>query len=249
MKNLFRVSVVSLLAVLGIASAFAQVNTLTQTSLSAAIDSSQTTFVVGSATGIAVTSGTTNGAVLYIVDPGETAGELDYVTSVVGTTIGVRRGMGGTKAVAHTSGAMVLVGAPSLLYSSDPQGSCVTATTLVTPWVNVVNGRQWLCSTVTLSWVPGWGNTAAPVGATLAVASAASAILPSGPLFTSSGTAAITGFTIPVGFKSGSFSIIPTGAFTWTTAGNIGLAGTAVVGRVLTFTWDAAASKFYPSYV
>jgi hypothetical protein len=68
-------------------------------------------------------------------------------------------------------------------------------------------------------------------------------------MFHVTGTAAVTGFTIPVGFMGGSFTIIPDGAFTWTTAGNIGLAGTAVVSRTLTFTWEVNAGKFYPSYV
>jgi DNA-binding beta-propeller fold protein YncE len=63
------------------------------------------------------------------------------------------------------------------------------------------------------------------------------------------GTAAVTGFTIPVGFAGGSFTIIPDGNFTWTTAGNIGLAGTAVTGRALTFLYDTNAAKFWPSYV
>lgn len=244
MKNLR----VLILAALASVAAFGQ-TALTQTSLNGAVSSGQTSFVLTSATGVSLTSATSNGAVLYIVDAGATAGELAYVTSINSTTIGVRRGMGGTKAVSHATGAMVLIGPPQAFSPNDQQGSCVTALQPFTPVVNPQTGRQWLCSTVTLSWVPGWGNTSAPVGATLAVASAAGAILPSGPLFTSSGTAAITGFTIPVGFKSGSFSIVPTGAFTWTTAGNIGLAGTAVVGRILTFTWDAAAGKFYPSYV
>jgi hypothetical protein len=44
-------------------------------------------------------------------------------------------------------------------------------------------------------------------------------------------------------------TIIPDGAFTWTAAGNIAVAGTAVVSRRLTFMWDATTSKWYPSYV
>lgn len=223
--------------------AFGQQNVMTQTSTSAAMTASQNTVVVASATNIAVN--TTN---LYIVDPGQTVGELVRVNSISGTTIGVTRGVAG-KNGGHTSGAMVLVGSNQWFNSVDPAGNCVTASTYVRPWVNVANGAQWLCSTVTLSWVPGWNNTLAPAGATATVASAAGTITPSGPLFSVSGTAAITGFVVPVGFKSGSFSIIPTGNFTWTTAGNIGLAGTAVTGRVLTFTWDASSSKFLPSYV
>jgi hypothetical protein len=53
---------------------------------------------------------------------------------------------------------------------------------------------------------------------------------------------------MPVGFAGGSFTIIPDGAFTWTTAGNIAIAGTAVVGVPITFTYDSYLGKFYPAY-
>jgi hypothetical protein len=84
---------------------------------------------------------------------------------------------------------------------------------------------------------------------TAKVASAAAAILPSGPLFHVDGTLAVTGFTVPVGGVGASFSIIPDAVFTWTTAGNIALAGSAVVNKLLTFTWDATNSKYIPSYI
>jgi hypothetical protein len=80
------------------------------------------------------------------------------------------------------------------------------------------------------------------------VASAAGLVTPSGPLFHITGTAAITGFNIPVGFTGGSFTVIPDGAFTTTTANNIAIASTAVVSKPLTFTFDAGTAKFYPSY-
>jgi hypothetical protein len=47
----------------------------------------------------------------------------------------------------------------------------------------------------------------------------------------------------------GSITLIPTGAFTWTTAGNIAVAGTAVVNRALTMVYDSGTAKWYPSYV
>jgi len=63
------------------------------------------------------------------------------------------------------------------------------------------------------------------------------------------GALAITGITVPfVGF-SGDIILIPTGAFTWTTATNIALAGTAVVGKALVFTYVPATNKWYPSYI
>lgn len=233
---------------------YGQLVTLTQTTLSSAVTQSQTNFPttikVASATGISAPSlpSGTNGSFLYVLDPGSDRGEMMKVTAVSGTTISVMRGLAGTSATAHVSGAIVVIGAGKDFKDYDPSGACTTATTAVTPWINVKNGRQWLCSTVTTSWVPGWHNAGAKA-ATATVASAAGAITPSGPLFSVSGTAAVTGFNIPVGFASGSFCVVPTGAFTWTTAGNINTAGTAVVGRTLCFTWSATASKFVASYL
>jgi len=74
-----------------------------------------------------------------------------------------------------------------------------------------------------------------------------------------SGTNAITGFRLPRGFR-GVFYVIPTGIFTGATGGTlayssdgttedipIGLAFTAVVGKVLTFISNGLL--VYPSYV
>jgi hypothetical protein len=143
---------------------------------------------------------------------------------------------------------MVLVGAPNLFNSYDPTGGCTAVNTFVTPWVNTTSGNEWLCSTVTNSWVPGFGNDAALDVPTAAVASAAGLITPSGPLFHVTGTAAITGFNIPVGFAFGSFCVIPDGIFTTTNANNIAIASTAVVSKVDCWQYDPATAKFYPSY-
>jgi hypothetical protein len=50
---------------------------------------------------------------------------------------------------------------------------------------------------------------------------------------------------LPVGFAGGSFTVIPDGAFTWTTANNIATAGTAVASHMITFTYDFNTSKWY----
>lgn len=64
------------------------------------------------------------------------------------------------------------------------------------------------------------------------------------------GVAAIGTITVPSWMESGgSLTIIPDGVFTWTNAGNIAVAGTAVVSRAIVFTWDATTGKWYPSYV
>lgn len=228
---------------LSTALAFGQ-TALTQTATSAAMTSTQNFVNVSSATGISARTA------LYIIDPGNQVGELVQVQGQYssGTLLPITRGRGFQRE--HVSGAVVIIApTPSAFYQRNPYGSCTAASTSYTPWINTDTGEQWLCSTITLSWVPGWNNPAASAS-TATVASAAGAILPSGPLFTVSGTAAVTGFTIPVGFSySGGFCVAPTGAFTWTTAGNIGLAGTAVVGRILCFTWNGTSSKFLPSYV
>lgn len=66
-----------------------------------------------------------------------------------------------------------------------------------------------------------------------------------------SGTAAIATITpqSPILGTNGTIILIPTGAFTWTTAGNIAIAGTAVVGRALHMTFTNTTGLWYPSYV
>lgn len=232
-------------------------NNIIQTTLSAAINQQANTLPVVSATGIsAPTNATGSQQKLYIIDPDQTKGELVLVAGAAnGLQVPVSR-IDQFKA-AHTSGSIVMVAPldPTLggFQEYDPVGNpsvtgAYPGVPVITPWLNVNNGNQWLPG-INGQWVPGWNNPSNVKGVTAAVASVAGATLPSGPLFHVTGTNAITGWTIPVGFAGGSFTVIPDGVFTWTTAGNIALAGTAVVNRSLTFTWDSAAGKFNPSYV
>jgi hypothetical protein len=177
------------------------------------------------------------------------------------------RGYLGTQASPHINGALVLIsnvystgnGAnpiPSGFVMTDPPmgGACTAANTPTTPMVNILTGAQWICSSLTGTWAPGWQN---PLSApatwvqTATVASAAGAITPSGPYFNISGTAAITGFNIPVGFDTttgGCFTANPTGIWTWTAAGNIASAGTTTAATTpVTFCWNVASSKWIPS--
>lgn len=240
---------------------------LTQTTLSGALAPNQLTFTVASATGITAPVANIQQQ-LYIIGVGQKRGELVNVTAVSGTSITVSR-LSAFKAY-WPSGSLVVIGpAPtsssglmggmllgSGFYEYDPPGasasnnSSAAAAVLYTPWINVTNGNQWIWSDVVNCWVPGWNNEANK-NVTAVVASAAGSIVPSGPLFHVTGTAAVTGFTIAsmIGFTQGSFTIIPDGNFTWTAAGNIGVLGTAVTSRALTFTWDSNAVKWYPSYV
>lgn len=61
-----------------------------------------------------------------------------------------------------------------------------------------------------------------------------------------SGTAAIVNITVPYTGFAGEFHAIPTGAFTWTAAGNIVTTGTATVGRPIVFTYLKSTAKWYP---
>jgi hypothetical protein len=223
---------------------------LTQTTLSAAITATQTTFTVASGTNL---SNPTLGKfqAIYVIDPGQTKGELMTVLSVASATVTVAR-LDQFKA-AHASGSIVLIAnvdpTLSTFYEYDPSGAPPSASQpLTTPWVNAVTGEQWLIGLNNI-WVPGWNNRSSIKGVTAAVASAAGLIVPSGPLFHITGTAAITGFTIPTGFAGGSFNVIPDAIFTWTAANNIALAGTAVVSKTIEFTYDANAALFYPSVI
>jgi hypothetical protein len=229
--------------------AFAQTNTLTQTSLSSAALATDKVINVSSATGINapnLQSGTV-GSQLYLVAPGNPRGVTVLVTSVSSTAIGIRPTQGGAM-TALPSGSMVLAGQPNWFYSYEPSGGCTAANTLVTPWVNVKTGNQWLCSTITLSWVPGFQNTVTPAQATAAVASVAGLTAIAGPLLHVTGTNAITGFTMGAGWQGGSFCAIPDGAFTVTATNNVAKASTAVVNKPLCWLWDSTNSLFVPTY-
>ena len=60
------------------------------------------------------------------------------------------------------------------------------------------------------------------------------------------GTTQDANINIPFTGFNGSITIIPDGLFTWTATGNIALAGTAVVNKALTLTYDG--TKWNPSY-
>lgn len=82
------------------------------------------------------------------------------------------------------------------------------------------------------------------------IASAAT-IAPTTPIVFISGTAAIDTVTAatPISLGGGTITLLPLAAFTWTTAGNFAVLGTAVVNRALTLTYDVTTTKWYPSYV
>ena len=237
---------VTILCLLAALCAFSQ-TALTQTTLASAMTSGDKTVKLTAYTGVSAPGIGTTGTQLFVVDIGQVVGEVMNVIGTATTSsyiFSVSRSP--SKAVAHASGAMVLLGPPNYFYKYDPTGSCTTASTPVTPWVNTNNGLQWLCSTITSTWIPGFGNKTAPAQPNTLVASYAGAVLPTGPLFHMNGTAAVTSFTMPVGAQAGAgFCIIPDAAYT--TASPL-TASTGIVGKVQCWTYDYAASNWYPSY-
>ena len=244
---------VALLTLAFAAPSFAQQYTLTQTTLAADVSNSSTTVQLASVTNVTgvITSNNTD---LYIDR------ELMQVVAVNGKVVSVLRGVSGTQAAAHRASNMVLAGAPAAFVNFDPEGSCSTTAPKsptenvpAQPTINTRTGNQWLCSSLTSTWVPGFGNpgtSGTPIANTALVADAAGLITPSGPQFeVGAGTNAVTGFNIPVGCNATvrggcEFTVIPTSAWTWTTANNIATSGTAVANLAITFRWDATSSKF-----
>jgi hypothetical protein len=88
----------------------------------------------------------------------------------------------------------------------------------------------------------------ANLGAAPTIASAAT-IQPRTPVVFVSGTTNVVTITPPAEMVGGGqITIIPTGLWSTTTAGNIALATTAVVSKALIMTYDKVTDKWYPSY-
>lgn len=163
------------LAVLGLfaVSAQAQTVSLTQTTLAAAVSTTYGTYVtVASGTGISAPNPTPGGptAVGGTVTDIFADGELMTVEAInsAGTGLTVQRGASGTLSVTHSSGAVVWAGPASAFKEIDPSGSC-TAAGNPSPWINVRNGRQFLCDSGTNQWLPVLGGSFTPTATSGAI--------------------------------------------------------------------------------
>ena len=78
----------------------------------------------------------------------------------------------------------------------------------------------------------------------------ATTIAPTARITFISGVVSIATITVPQALLAtgGQITLIPTGIFATTTAGNIALITTAVVSKALIMTYDAVTTKWYPSY-
>jgi len=105
--------------------------TLSTTTLLVAVGPSDKVVKVGSVSGL------TPGTRLYL------DGELMQVVSLgIETYANVNRGVDGTQALPHDSGATVYVGRGDQFYSQDPTGSPPEAIP-VSPYINARNGTFW----------------------------------------------------------------------------------------------------------
>ena len=187
---------------------------ITATTLSAAVTSSDTLIPLASTAAVSAPNGPVGGGSVIQLDQ-----EIVTVTGkVVGSSVPVARGEYGSTAQSHGASCPALVGV-----STDFSGF-----------------RPGQAATVPLRPDPDAG-IAAPVAS-------ATTITASGSVFHVTGTTATATITRATGFTQGKITVIADGIWTWTTAGNIAVAGTVTTaGSSVDFIYDAATSTWYPS--
>jgi len=243
--RIWRSAAALLLAVLFTSAPLWAQTVVTSTTLSAALGNSPVaTMTVASATGFVANS------TFALIDK-----ELVIVQAVNSTTIGITRGADGTRPAPHISGATVWVGPAVAFNKYTPSGQCTRTLLQYVPFIvagdrdPLNNGILFDCLGLTTAgqWVRVSESGGPPILGTT-VASPAGVMTATGTVFTVSGTNAITGITLPAGWAPGvSLYVVPSGVFTWTAATNIAIAGTAVVNKLLIFTWSG--TKWVPSYI
>ena len=181
---------------------------------------------------------------------------LPLTTGVTGTLPAAN---GGTGITSLGSGVATFLGTPSsanlaaAVTGETGTGALVFATspTLVTPILGVpTSGDITNCTGSPTFTNVKYSDLLATTAAAPTIASATT-IAPTKPITFISGTTAVVTITAPspISAGGGSIILIPTGAFTWTAAGNIAISGTAVVSKALTLVYDVTTTKWYPSYV
>jgi hypothetical protein len=257
MKNL------KTLIILFVLSAFAaQAQTaLSATTLGAAVTTTTQTTITLASTSTMLAPGPANrvNTVLYV---DKERMDLRSVTDSTHVVVDRHVGIGASAMpTLHANGATVyfsltvtysanfVVPAPSFFSNgnaivAEVSGACTRTSELVVPKIYLYSGDMFDC--MGGNWTMTNNRDRPTFGAV--VASPAGLLTPTGTTFHVSGTNAITGIVVPAGWAPGmELYIVPDGAFTWTTATNISLAGTAVANKVIVFVWDG--TKWNPSVV
>jgi len=161
-------------------------NTITQTTVSGSFNQGASIFTVASATNLTAPVSNFRQAI-YVINPGQTKGELMDVVGLSGTQVSVARSSLFRQSF-YTGSIVVIAPAPNAaanfggnfngsFFETDPVGDPSVAGSypgapVVTPWLNATNGLQWL-QDVNGVWQPGWNNPGSVSGPTTVVASVA----------------------------------------------------------------------------
>jgi hypothetical protein len=227
--------------------------TLSSTTLAAALgDTSSTNITLTATTGFTAT--TTAQQTYVLIDR-----EILTLRTVNTTTkvAAVSRGQQASRAASHISGATVWFAPQGAFFTYIPSGQCTRTTlayvpTIVGGLIGLAGsdvGGLWDCLGVGTSGQ--WTQTAPSVGVQTigSVVASATSITPTGTYFQVSGTTAVNTIVVPAGWLSGNcLALEPTGVFTTGTSGNINVASTAVVGKILYECWNGVSGKWNGSY-
>jgi hypothetical protein len=183
-----------------------------------------------------------------------TATELNVLDGITATTaeLNILDGITATTAELNLLDGVTATGTGALVFGTSPtlDGTVVDNTTNLVTNANIGTEPNELLLNATLGALAYQDvlGLYATTNVTPTIASAAT-IQPTAPITFISGTTNVVDITSPEAFVGGGqITLIPTGLWSTTTAGNIALATTAVVDKALIMTYDAATDKFYPSY-
>jgi hypothetical protein len=233
----------ALLALVAVPAAQAQ-TILNSTTTTAAIDDRAQVLPLTAVTNISAGSRNLAGDVVWFYDGTAEAAQVNAVDTTA-KTVTLRRGTDGTRTFAHASGVTVFTGPRQRFSFNQHWGSCTAGNIDFLPKINLNTGDVFDCVGVTGQFIQVNRPGVPMLG--LATVASATTIAVAGTYTKVSGTTNIATITLPNGWQAGMcIQLEPTGLWSTTTAGNILLATTGVVSKVLYECWNGA--KWVPSY-